>query len=378
MRSKQIRTVAFLLHRYIGLFIGILAAAIGLTASLLIILIDWMPALSPAKPIPPLTPVGDRLPISTLIAKARAQFPDVAFHGIEFPKDLTSPILTHWDGYSEMSAKFNPYSGELIGKMQDNDYRAFLYDLHFNLLGRLLHWSWGGYAAGIVGLLATILCITGIVLWPGWRKLTAGFKIKWNANIKRLNFDLHKVAGIVVAVFLAMAMGTGFIWNFGQWTNPIIYALTFSPQPVEAAAAVSKPIANQRPLTITESLLQKASDALPSGEITSIWLPVEPKDVIQVSKIVNDNEVSAYLDQFSGEIIKVDKTESTSTKSFGDRVFELFDAVHYGTFAGEASRIFYVFVGLSPSILLVTGFIMWRNRKPTKPKELLVQIKQES
>ena len=77
---------------------------------------------------------------------------------------------------------------------RSNGYNDFLYDIHINLLGS----EWGAYVAGIVGLLATILCVTGIVLWSGWRKLATGFKIKWNATTKRLNYDLHKVVGIIV------------------------------------------------------------------------------------------------------------------------------------------------------------------------------------
>jgi uncharacterized iron-regulated membrane protein len=58
------------------------------------------------------------------------------------------------------------------------------------------------YATGIAGLLLFVMAITGILLWPGWRNFQAGFKIKWNAHIKRRNFDLHKVTGIIAATFL--------------------------------------------------------------------------------------------------------------------------------------------------------------------------------
>lgn len=109
-----------------------------------------------------------------------------------------------------------------MGKPATNHYTEQLYNIHIQLLGG----EWGGYVAGIVGLLTTILCMTGIVLWPGWRKLTTGFKIKWNAKKKRLNFDLHKVVGIITAVFLILAMGTGFLWNFAEWANPIIYTIS--------------------------------------------------------------------------------------------------------------------------------------------------------
>ncbi|WP_052290062.1 TonB-dependent receptor plug domain-containing protein [Scytonema millei] len=39
-----------------------------------------------------------------------------------------------------------------------------------------------------------------------------------------------------------------------------------------------------------------------------------------------------------------------------------FTPLHYGTFWGLPSRILYVFVGLAPLILFVTGFVMWRYR----------------
>ncbi|MEH2286520.1 PepSY-associated TM helix domain-containing protein [Nostoc sp.] len=36
--------------------------------------------------------------------------------------------------------------------------------------------------------------------------------------------------------------------------------------------------------------------------------------------------------------------------------------MHFGTFGGLPTRILYVFVGLSPLILFITGFVMWWYR----------------
>ncbi|MEH2404220.1 hypothetical protein [Nostoc sp.] len=33
--------------------------------------------------------------------------------------------------------------------------------------------------------------IAGIILWSGWRKLMAGFKIKWSAHPKRLTAEFE-------------------------------------------------------------------------------------------------------------------------------------------------------------------------------------------
>jgi uncharacterized iron-regulated membrane protein len=359
MNLKGPRNLIFIAHRYIGLSVGILAAAIGLTGSLLIIH-GWTEQLFSQSAQSISIPTNAQpLSLPELIVKAKALQPNLTLESLNLPQTVTEPV-TAWFTAAEQwtEVSLNPYTGAMMGtpSQESESYTSFLYDIHINLLGR----EWGVYVAGLVGLLATILCVSGIILWPGWRKLTTGFKIKWNANIKRLNFDLHKVAGIIAAVFLAMAMGTGFIWNFGTWINPVIYALTFSPPPAEIEL-VSKLIANQPPIAVNADLIQTASAALPQGNITSIYFPTQPDGVIRVNKTINEQEVSATLDQYSGKVIKVENP--LLQKSLGDRVMDSFYPVHFGTFAGEASRILYVFVGLSPTILLTTGFIMWRHRR---------------
>ncbi|MGL5831913.1 MAG: PepSY-associated TM helix domain-containing protein [Waterburya sp.] len=365
MKAKQARNVVFIAHRYIGLVVGFLAAAIALTGSLLIIH-GWTAPLFEQKVI--ITPKGEPLTITAIASMVQSAFPKLTLESLEVPKELTEPITAWWvaagDKYS--SAPINPYTGELLTQPKpDSAYTTFLWNVHINLLGG----EKGAYVAGIVGLLTTILAITGIILWPGWRRLASGFKIKWNAKVKRLNFDLHKVVGIIAAVFLSMAMFTGFIWNYGTWTTPAIYAATFSPQPPKETELVSKIVPGKTPIKLTESLIQKASAALPEGKVTSIYFPTEPKGVFRVEKeLPNEVWVSAYIDRYSGEILKVDGLKTTK-KSFGDHIMESFIPVHFGTFAGLPSRIFYVFVGLSPTILLITGFIMWRNRRQSKSQQ---------
>ncbi|MEH2463939.1 PepSY-associated TM helix domain-containing protein [Nostoc sp.] len=40
------------------------------------------------------------------------------------------------------------------------------------------------------------------------------------------------------------------------------------------------------------------------------------------------------------------------------RVLNSFEPLHYGTFGGILTRILYVFVGLAPLILFITGFVI--------------------
>jgi len=367
MNSKQVRDVVFIAHRYIGLVVGLLAAAIALTGSLLIIHGWTAPLFEPKVAI---TPTGEPLEIAEIVDKAQSLIPNTTLESLDIPKEATEPITGWWmageDKWTE--ASINSYTGELLGQPKpegSSAYIDFLLNVHITLLGG----EKGAYVAGIVGLLTTILCISGIILWPGWRRLATGFKVKWDASTKRLNFDLHKVVGIIAAAFLSMAMFTGFIWNYSTWTTPLIYAATFSPQAAEAQESVSKVIPGKPPLKFTDSLLAKANAALPEGKVTSIKFPTEPKGVFTVSKEINGQKVNALIDRYSGEIIKV--KDLNTKKSLGDRVMDSFMPVHFGTFAGLPSRIFYVFVGLSPTFLLITGFIMWRYRRGGKSQHQL-------
>lgn len=58
----------------------------------------------------------------------------------------------------------------------------------------------------------------------------------------------------------------------------------------------------------------------------------------------------------------------------GDRILNSFTPLHYGTFGGIPTRILYVFVGLAPTVLLVTGFFMWRYRKLVMPKKAVREV----
>jgi uncharacterized iron-regulated membrane protein len=177
----------------------------------------------------------------------------------------------------------------------------------FNLHVALFAGNIGTILMGIVALFTVILSLTGIILWPGWRKLMTGFKIKWNARIKRLNFDLHKVAGIITAIFLAAIGFTGFAWNIPQAkVEDGIYAITFTPKPTEV---VSQVIPGQSPLSL-DQLVQRADTAFSKAKSTYISVDSTLEDPVMIGK-KQPGEVGKYantvvmLDRFSGEILQL-------------------------------------------------------------------------
>jgi uncharacterized iron-regulated membrane protein len=386
MQSRSVRNFMFQSHRYIGLAVGIVLAIVGLTGSLLVFhseISDFTmhhqfgTMISQAQP----------LPLEVVLEKTKAALSGQANVRVDSisPKtyhrlyqDEVNPVKM-WvvkspakEGGEEQWAEAvaNPYSGELLKQpeWEHHDFFHYVYELHYKLLAG----NWGMYFVGVVGLLSAILCLTGIALWPGWRKFFNGFKIKWDAKPKRLNFDVHKVAGIIAAVFLFMATFTGFLWNFWDWSEPATYTVLFSKKPADA---VSQVIPGRSPITFSQAI-EKANVALPGGKIESVTVPAEPKAAIEVRKNLPQDvnfwgEHSVYLDQYSGDVVRV---ATTGTRSFAEKFMNAESTVHYGTFWGIPSRLLYVFVGLSPTILLVTGFVMWNLRKKSKPKKQLPEL----
>jgi uncharacterized iron-regulated membrane protein len=368
MLSRTFRNRVFSLHRYIGLAVGIVLAIVGLTGSLLVFYPEMDHAML-RQQIGQITPQGDRISVATAIATVEAAYRDRP----EFKAFKVSGVNAVPDEPYEVSLSLpeekpapsifvDPYTGNIMGERKwDGSFFDYVFRLHYQFLAG----DWGSYFIGIIGFLATFLCVSGIALWPGWRKLATGFKIKWDARPKRLNFDIHKVAGIVAAVFLAMATFTGFCWNFWDWSVPVIHAITFSPKPPDPA---STPIAGKAALSMT-TLLQTAEAALPGTLTTYVEIPAEPEGAFHIwAKYPNETEdynSEVQMDQFSGKVLQVKNSQSLS---LADRILNSFTPVHYGTFWGLPTRILYIFVGLSPTILLITGFVMWRLRKRDKSR----------
>ncbi|NMF64796.1 PepSY-associated TM helix domain-containing protein [Brasilonema octagenarum] len=368
MNSKKLRNLIFTLHRYIGLAVGLIAIIVGLTGSLLVFHSE-ISTFDQQRLFGTITPQGEPLPVEVVlntVKKIYADQPDATVQRIHLPSKPNEPmnviLKTKQKEWTENYV--NPYTGAILGNNLQPSFiqKSFeiLYPLHYALLGGDIGYKF----VGIIGLLMSFMSISGIILWPGWRKLISGFKIKWNAHPKRLYFDIHKVAGSIASVFLIFAFFTGFCWSFSEVVNPMIYALTFSKQ---QPTPVSVVVAGKSPLGLKEQL-QTAIAALPQGELRRIYFPTKPEEALNVAfKLPHETEdygqSSVYLDQYSGKVLRVD---SSLKVSLGDRILNSFTPLHYGTFGGLPTRIFYVFVGYIPLVLFVSGIVMWWYRYRAK------------
>jgi uncharacterized iron-regulated membrane protein len=366
----HLRTVAFQTHRWLGLTASILLCIAGVTGSVLVFWHEIDRAVI-AWRFGQVSPVGEPLSVTAIASTVKATYANkgLTLSSLTFPDHADQPYMMSFLDAAEhyLEVFINPYTGQVIGdRFWESSWLGIVFKLHYKLLAGDV----GMLIMGIVALITLILSVTGIVLWPGWRKLVAGFKIKWDGHIKRVNFDLHKVAGIVTAVFLALIGLTGFAWNVPQAkVTEAIYAATLTGKPADP---VSKPISGQQPLAI-EDLIQRGNAVIPNTKTTFLVFPDKPEAPFLVAKrkaqeVGRYGNTRIYLDQFTGELVQL---QDGVKPSRAEAILNQFNSVHFGTFGGLPTRILYVFVGLAPLVLFITGTVMWWHRRRLKGKDAI-------
>lgn len=196
MNSKKLRHLLFALHRYLGLAVGLVLIIVGLTGSLLVFHSEINSYLL-HRQIGTITLQGERLSVEVVLNTARAKYanlPDFSIQRLYLPEKPDDPfnvvLKTKDSDWTEVYV--NPYTGIILGstleKSLAKSFLSAIYEIHYALMAG----EAGTIIVGIAALFMFILSVTGIILWSGWRKLIAGFKIKWNAHPKRVNFDIHE------------------------------------------------------------------------------------------------------------------------------------------------------------------------------------------
>ncbi len=262
----------------------------------------------------------------------------------------------------------DPYTGNILEKYSYRETWLYtMFALHRWLLGG--EGSVGKYIVGVSTFIFLFILITGIILWwPKTKKiLKQRLKIKWNANWKRVNHDLHLVFGFYSAIFLFIFAFTGLAWSF-EWMNNSIYAVTNSPlkpppSPKSTYQDSVKKISPDTALLIAKSQSPTANFyniSFPKDSAEAFSISVLPKDAVHES--ATD---AIYLDQYTGKLISIVKYEQ---RSLGARVRSTFKPVHTGSIWGTPSKIIAFIVCIMGVSFPITGVIMWINRTRKKRK----------
>ena len=226
-RTLLIRKIAFQIHLWIGLAIGLYVVLLSLTGSALVFRREMDRAFAPDRPA--LDRSRAVMSVEALTEAARRAYPDHTIETVGVVQRRTPVIQIDLSRNGEtIEREFSAYTGEDLGDPfpPSAEWLLWLVTLHDDLL--LTADQRGRFWNGIGSMLVTVLCITGaIVWWPGIRFWRRAVSIKRNASWKRLNFDLHSALGFwffsIIFIWalsgIYLAMPNGFMdvvnWFFG-------------------------------------------------------------------------------------------------------------------------------------------------------------------
>lgn len=354
------------LHLWLGLSAGLALVLLGLTGSALVFQGEIDRFLNPGL----LLPVAEGPPVSPGTAKRSIE------QAIPENYDLAWMSAPHqnngvYRGYVgpadspfALMVAIDPGSGALLGQRPVGEGLVrFLYTLHFQLhLGRT-----GQNLVGIIGLLALVSLISGLVLWwPGRRNVLAALTIKRRAAPFRRQRDLHQTLGFISAPVIGMIVISGIILALSQLSRPLVDRISplgeFGRDLPVASAAGGDPV------DVDEALLAARAE-FPTARLTGIGFPrgEQPAYRFAFSEVSHPRQDSgrayAWVDRHSGKIVDV---RSWDRLGSGDRFLDWQVPLHNGSAFGMPGRIAVFLLGFVPLAMAITGCRVWLARRRTR------------
>lgn len=377
----SLRRTLFTVHMWIGLILGLLLAALGLSGSLLVY-DDQIANL--INPPPQAATAGDPLPLSMIQDIAQETVGHPGQMQIFLPQKAGEAISVRVGGISPMGNMpsmnpegrprgeghrrrreggegagegapggrglqifIDPVSGEVLGTRTAllPPILTFAHQLHGNFLmgrdGRTTVVGWLGVAMLLLGL-------SGLVLWwPRRGQWKYAFHVRSTARGVRFHRELHAATGIwIFFIFMAVSFsGVVLAWPQVMGANPP----GFNPRAVPTVEAT-----DGKKLGATEAIIA-ASAAVPGLAPRSVTIPARPDQAISVNYLSNGAVgATVFVDPYRGKVLSV-RDPSANFMAW-------MRPAHQGSL-GPVWQFLVFLSGLVPTLFVVTGIIMWWKKR---------------
>jgi len=391
MRFQDVRRTMFTIHMWVGLILGVLLAALGLSGSMLVY-DDKIAAM--IDPPPHATTAGQPLPLDMIASAARDAAAQKGFEGgqlqilvPETPGDAASVRIggispmgnmpgmnmdgaarrhrpegagrrhrpdgaarregggARGEGARGMLVYVDPVSGAVLGTRQAAlpGLLVFAHQLHGNFLMGRDGRSW---AVGPLGIAMVILGVTGLVLWwPKRGQWKYAFKVRRTATGLRFHRELHAAVGIwIFVVFMVVSIsGVVIVWprTFGM--------PQFSRAPVTVEDTGGQVIGAQQAANAAQA-------ALPGATLRSVTLPARSDQAISVNMLAHDAiNATVLVDPYSAKVLQV-RDPSANVMAWQR-------PLHQGLGLGAVWKFLVFLSGLVPLLFVITGITMWAKKR---------------
>jgi uncharacterized iron-regulated membrane protein len=353
-------------HRWLALALGVPLAFVALLGA----------ALTVAKPLdrwahPELFRVmsvasagGSRLePVRQAL---RAEFGRDAAFTFRPPREAHDSLWVIVRGPWNGTVYVDPSSGRELGRRGEHE---GVYNLLFELHSSLLLEERGKAALAVLALGYGVLLVSGLVLWwpARWAK---AWSVEWRRGGRRTLFDLHRVGGSVLGVFVAVSVASG---AYMAW-RPLSRAVTAvsgqsAVQPPRASAGAA---AERVPL---DEAVRRAVSFFPGAMVGYVQVPAREGQPVRVRLKLPDDPhpnglSSVWLHPSSAQVLAVHRWDRLDP---GAQAYTWVYPLHIGELGGAGHTVLNALLGLAIVGFAGSGLWLWRRRRrPPRAASLLL------
>lgn len=380
-----IRKLFLKIHLYAGLISGLIVITVCMSGTIYVYNTEIREVFNSEFYF--VEPIGDRKSASELQAILEMRT-GAKVTGVHWNQDVVRSVqflLLNAEEEKPTTYYVNPYSGDFLGKTSDETattrWMGYMFSLHRWLLlnkikepivDSMSNQDLGRLINGIATLLFTLGVVTGLLIWfpnklKNWKQ---GLKIKWDANWKRVNHDLHNTLAFYSLIFLFIMGITGPFWSFGWYKEG--FQKTFdtyqAPIPTEKSDKLTDVLEIPMALISLDEVIQKVSSELPYTGVARISLPQNGNAPIEVSKFQSGFFARAGADQlkFSQHDLSLLEAKLFSDLPFRQQIGRSVKALHTGEMFGQVTKFIWFLACLIATTLPITGTLIWWNKRSKK------------
>ena len=346
-RAAKGRSLWWVVHAWIGLKLSIFLTFILLTGTLAVFAheIDWM--VTPAMRVSPQS--GPTASWGQIAAAATEAAPEGRLQTLYAPIDPWFAAEAWIDPGKGAPGRVyvDPWTAEVTGRHGWGNVHRFLRQVHRHLM---LPTKIGIPLVSSLALLVAISLISGVVTYKKWWR--GFFRLPRRGDGRRLTGDLHRLVGLWSLWFVALIALTG-IWYLvetlgGYAPVPRLPKVTQSSAP-PTGPALDRLIGVARradpDLDIREIRFTRENGVILLGQ-SHAWLVRDRANAVAV-----DPATMAVTGQLDGRTLSVHQ-----------RISEMADPLHFGTFGGLATKILWFLFGAAMTAMAVTGTMIYSLR----------------
>lgn len=337
------KPVLLKLHRYVGLAMALFLLVQAVTGAMLVYRADVARWIDPAGMVR--QTAADDASLQAVVGNSQAALPGFSVTRLYFPDRADGVYfleLASADG-AQLYATVDPGNGRLLrkGGLIAFPVQAAL-RLHYQFnLGPV-----GAFVIFLNGCALLFLSVMGLLYWwPRGGAIRRSLMIRRGLSPWVLLRQLHRIAGVLAAMFLIVISVTGLVmaWQDGQ--------AAFAPRTTASAA----------PLGQLEQAISLASLSVPGAALRDARLSAHSARINFFAPAHGPRAVHQVVVD-----LRAMKVSSVLQAKDNPALWMVLLPIHSGDFGGLPGRILFTLVALILAGLAVSGPLLWWQRRPAK------------